>query len=78
MGVNIKMKLHEAIVTILKEHKGKLSTIEIAKEINNRQLYRKKDGSKVQAIQIFLRCRSPMYRRLFNEVSQEYITLDIV
>lgn len=69
------MKLHEAIIVVLKENNNRLSTKEIADKINERGLYTKKDCSDVKPSQIFLRCRSPTYRRLFNEVSKDEISL---
>ena len=70
-----KLTLHEAIILVLKEKGPRLSTKDIADEINLRELYEKKDKTKVKPEQIFLRCRSPTYRRMFNKVDKEFIEL---
>lgn len=52
------MYLHEAIVIILKENEGTLTTREIADELNSRQLYTKKDGSPITDFQVHGRTKN--------------------
>ncbi|PKO05887.1 MAG: hypothetical protein CVU41_09695 [Chloroflexi bacterium HGW-Chloroflexi-3] len=49
------MLLHEAIAQILSEKKKPMTTQELADVINNRRLYRKKDGSDIEPNQISAR-----------------------
>lgn len=59
-----KITLHEEIVAILKEHGDEwLRTSEIAKLVNERGRYRKRDGSEMRASQIDVRTRK--YPHLF-------------
>lgn len=57
------MTLHEAIEELLLEYGRPMTTREIAEQINERQSYRKKDGSPVAASQVQLRTRN--YHKLF-------------
>ena len=51
-----KFKLHEAIEIVLKEMPNKQGTYtEVAQVINDRGLYKRKDGQEVPAFQIKLR-----------------------
>jgi len=52
------LTLHEAIVVVLKEGGGTLTVREIADVVNARSLYRKKDGSPVEANQIHARTKN--------------------
>jgi hypothetical protein len=49
------MKLHEAIVEVLRQRGGPMTFQEIADAINQLGLYQKQDGSPVEAGQIRLR-----------------------
>ncbi|MHC4068509.1 MAG: HTH domain-containing protein [Planctomycetota bacterium] len=42
------MLLHEAIVKVLRENKSEMTIQEIADEINEKKLYKKKDGGVVK------------------------------
>lgn len=56
------MTLHEAIQALLQETQRPMSTTEIAKEINTRGSYTKRDGSPITAFQIHGRTRNyPQY-----------------
>lgn len=56
------MTLHEAIIIILKEKGGEMSTTEIARELNKKKLYTKKDGSKITDFQVHGRTKNyPKY-----------------
>ena len=57
------MTLHEAIEDLLLEYGRSMTTREIADQINERQSYRKKDGSPIAASQVHLRTRN--YHKLF-------------
>jgi hypothetical protein len=52
------MKLHEAIRHILTEHGCKMTTTQIAEEVNRRKLYTKRDGSDVTPFQIHGRTKN--------------------
>ncbi|GAB3336544.1 hypothetical protein GCM10027429_19990 [Marivirga atlantica] len=58
------MKLHEAIVQILKQRGTSMSTTEIAYALNKNRWYSKKDGSDITAFQIHGRTRN--YDHLFK------------
>ncbi|MBZ0247438.1 MAG: winged helix-turn-helix domain-containing protein [Cyclobacteriaceae bacterium] len=58
------MKLHDAISQVLMEHKGPMTTSEIADALNKNGLYVKKDGSPITAFQIHGRTRN--YPHLFD------------
>jgi hypothetical protein len=58
------MTLHEAMVLVLTEHGGSLSTAELACEINRRSLYHRRDGHPVPASQISARAKN--YSHLFG------------
>ena len=58
------MTLHEAIIIILKEKGGEMSTGDIARELNKRKLYSKKDGSEITAFQVHGRTKN--YPKLFT------------
>ncbi len=54
-----KLKLHEAIAVVLLNKENRMTTIEqIAKEINRRGLYKKKDGSILKKEQVTQRLGS--------------------
>lgn len=57
------MTLHEAIIVILREHGSPMTTREIAQELNKRELYSKKDGSKISDYQVHGRTKN--YPSLF-------------
>lgn len=57
------MTLHEAIVELLLEYGRPMKTREIAEQINERQSYRKKDGSPVTVFQV--QRRTYRYHKLF-------------
>lgn len=56
------MKLHEAMIEVIKE-KGKLSSDELAKIIDDRRLYMKKDFTELKGTQV--RARARQYPKLF-------------
>lgn len=58
------MTLHEAIVQVLLENKGIMTTKEIADTLNQNNYYSKKDGSPIIAYQIHGRTKN--YSHLFN------------
>jgi antitoxin Phd len=67
-------KLHEAMRIVLNEHPEKMMhATELADEIYNRGLYRKKDDTKAMANQI--RARSEKYDHLFEVQSKNMIKL---
>jgi len=49
------MTLHEAIEKVLQQTGGPMTACEIANKLNNNNWYRKKDGSKIQEVQIIAR-----------------------
>jgi hypothetical protein len=52
------LKLHEAIAVVLLSEPKRTATIErIAKEINRRGLYNRKDGSPLPAYQVMMRSK---------------------
>ena len=57
------MKLHEAMIQVLQE-KGNLSFKELAKIIDDKRLYMKKDMSVLTPSQV--RLRAKQYSNLFN------------
>lgn len=60
------LTLHEAIEMVLEEEGNRWMTVrELAEAINSRDLYRKKDGSKVEANQIHARAKN--YAHLFEK-----------
>ena len=60
------LTLHEAIEMVLEEEGNRWMTVrELAEAINSRDLYRKKDGSKVEANQIHARTKN--YAHLFEK-----------
>lgn len=62
--IKIDMKLHEAIVKVLREASTSLTFTEIAKLINRQGLYARKDGKPVPASQISARVKN--YPLLFD------------
>lgn len=58
------MTLHEAIIIVLQEKGGEMSTADIASELNKRKLYSKKDGSEITGFQIHGRTKN--YPKLFT------------
>jgi hypothetical protein len=61
------LKLHEAIIKVLKENPDGLTTTQIAKKINDEGLYGRKDGEPVPATQISARISRPNYVRSFEK-----------
>ena len=61
------MTLHEAMEVVLKENGQSMSSADIAKEINERNLYKKNDGSLIISYQIVGRAKN--YPHLFNRSS---------
>ena len=61
-----RLTLHEAISTVLEEEGNRWMTVrELAEVVNARALYRKKDGSDVEANQIHARTKN--YEQLFEK-----------
>jgi hypothetical protein len=61
-----RLTLHEAIAQVLREHGNQWMTVrDLATEINQRSLYRKKDGSPVEANQVHARTKN--YATLFEK-----------
>jgi hypothetical protein len=58
------MTLHEAIEKLLRQSNRAMSTQEIAEELNKNGWYQKKDGSEIQAFQIYGRTRN--YPSIFD------------
>jgi len=72
------LKLHEAIVVVLINKPTRTATTEvIAKEINKRSLYKKKDNSVVEASQIKLRTKlsNGAYHHLFEFIEPNIVKL---
>ena len=66
--------LHKAIRIILEESENRINTTTfISDEINKRELYRKKDGSRVKPFQIYLRADN--YPDLFDVIDRNTIKL---
>lgn len=59
-----RLTLHEEIRAILLEHGKKLGTVYIAREVNKRSRYHKKDGSVVTTLQVHGRTRE--YPKIFT------------
>lgn len=60
------MKLHEAILTVLKESEMCLNIETICNEINNQRLYLRHDKKKLGTSQVRARIRKKEYRHLFH------------
>lgn len=60
------LKLHEAMERVLEEVGGEMRIQELAREINDRGLYTKADGSPVDANQIHARAAAKTYRDRFE------------
>jgi hypothetical protein len=61
-----RLTLHEAIAIILRENGNRWMTVrELADQVNQRQLYRKRDGSPVEPNQIHARTKN--YTALFEK-----------
>jgi HB1, ASXL, restriction endonuclease HTH domain len=61
-----RLTLHEAIALVLRENgNGWMTVRELAEQVNRRQLYRKRDGSTVEANQIHARTKN--YAALFEK-----------
>jgi hypothetical protein len=61
-----RLALHEAIELILRENgNGWMTTRELADQVNQRQLYRKRDGSPVESNQIHAHTKN--YTALFEK-----------
>jgi len=72
------LKLHEAIIVVLINKSNRVATTEeIAKEINKRDLYKKKDLSEVEAGQIKLRTKlsNGAYHHLFEFIEPNIVKL---
>ena len=70
-----QMTLHEAMKTILEEQDGRLMTVrELAQEVNRRGLYRRRDGSPVEASQVHARAKN--YDKLFEKDGPRVRLLD--
>ena len=67
------MKLHEAIIIVLKDNNRTMTTKEIADELNKLDLYTKKDGSLITDYQIHGRTKN--YPHLFT---RDGIRVDLV
>ena len=64
-----RLKLHEAMAVVLLTQEGKKATTEwIAKEINRRELYQRKDGQSIPDYQIMQRVKlsGGKYQPLFE------------
>ena len=70
--------LHEAIIFVLKQSNKPMSFEQIALEIKNKNLWkRKSDNQYPEAFQIRLRtCVQKKYKPLFNQVSETEIQLN--
>jgi uncharacterized phage infection (PIP) family protein YhgE len=72
--ISSKYKLHEAMQIVLMEKVNKqMHAVELANEIYERGLYRKKNGDKAQANQI--RARTENYSDLFSVLAGNIIKL---
>jgi alkaline phosphatase len=61
-----RLTLHQALVVVLTDHANRWMTVrELAKKVNERDLYRKKDGSEVEANQVHARTKN--YDKLFEK-----------
>jgi hypothetical protein len=73
-----KLTLHEAIAVVLIGRKGRLASFEyIAKEINKRSLYKRKDSLPVPDYQIMQRTTlsSGQYHHFFEKIDNATIRL---
>ena len=60
------LTLHEALAQVLREHGNEWMTVrELAAEVNTRGLYRKRDGSPVEANQVHARAKN--YAAMFEK-----------
>lgn len=65
-SLNRPMYLHEAIRLVLKDNGNRWMTVkDLANEVNHRRLYRKRDGSNVEANQIHARTKN--YEAMFEK-----------
>lgn len=74
----MSLKLHEAIAAVLSTKKDRTATTTlIASEINERNLYQKKDGSLVQPSQIKLRTKlsKGQYHYIFEFIEPNMVKL---
>jgi hypothetical protein len=72
------LKLHEAIAVVLLSKKNRTATFEeIASEINNRQLYTRKDGTPLPAYQVKQRSTlsNGQYHHMFEQMGDTSIRL---
>ena len=60
------MKLHEAMIIVLREHGDWMDRDELAQQIAEHGLYRRQDGSDVDGDQMRLRARRSTYAHLFE------------
>jgi len=60
------LKLHEAMERVLEQFGGEMRIQELAREISDRGLYTKADGSRVDANQIHARAAAKTYRDRFE------------
>ncbi|AXG74644.1 hypothetical protein DVK85_10540 [Flavobacterium arcticum] len=70
------MTLHEAIISILKENRGAMTSKEIADKLNEKNIYFKRDKSSISSSQVTARVNK--YLTLFekdNSVSPLKISL---
>ncbi|MCD7935472.1 MAG: winged helix-turn-helix domain-containing protein [Tannerellaceae bacterium] len=68
------MKLHEAIIYVLRKKNTPMTTREIADEINKYNLYERGDKTDVPPSQISARIKSDTYAKYFIK-DGKYITL---
>ena len=72
------LKLHEAIaVVLLNKAKRTATTEEIAKEINKRGLYKRKDGKPLPAYQVMMRSKlsKQRYNYIFKLIDNNKVVL---
>ncbi len=63
-----KLKLHEAMQMLLSEAPGRAMTVQdLAREINDRRLYEKRDGSPIEPNQIHARAGAKAYAHMFSK-----------
>jgi hypothetical protein len=64
------MTLHEAILQVLHDHKRGMNALDLAEEINRRQLYSRRDGNPLEPGQVSARINR--YPSLFNRDGDIY------
>lgn len=73
-----KLTLHEAIIEVLKNKPNQQANIsEIAKEINDRKLYNRKDGNPLPEYQVMMRTKlaKGKYHHLFEYIEPDSVKL---